>query len=206
MIPLTTLVKTYNRGEVVHVLAYTMKEGYKVSIAEEKIASLLKSIHLIHPDDKQAVSSLNAEEEFQMVDNLFLGLNVLIWMIGIGTLLAGAIGVSNIMIVTIKERTSEIGIRRAIGAHTSDILMQIISECLVLTFIAGLIGLSFGVGVLNIVDTFVTTDVGRHYGFNIMLSTGIGITVILAILGVFAALAPALRAMAIKPIEAMREE
>ncbi len=206
MIPFSTLVKAYNKGDEVHVLAYTMKEGHKVSEAEEKISSMLKSIHLIHPDDKQAVASLNAEAEFSMIDNLFIGLNILVWIIGLGTLLAGAIGVSNIMIVTIKERTSEIGIRRAIGAHSSDILLQIISECLILTIFAGLCGLSFGVGVLNIIDTFVTTDAGRHYGFGIMLSTGIGITVILALLGIFSALAPALRAMAIKPIEAMREE
>ena len=206
MVPLSTLTKTYNMGNTVHVIAYTAKKGVKVSDVETKIADLLKSIHLIHPDDKQAVSAINAEEMFQMMDNLFIGLDILIWMVGLGTLLAGAIGVSNIMMVTIKERTSEIGIRRAIGAHTSDILLQIIAECLVLTTIAGLAGLSFGVGVLNIADTLISASQERECGFIIELSTGIGVTIVLAVLGVLAALAPALRAMAIKPIEAMREE
>ncbi len=86
---------------------------------------------------------LNAEAMFSMVDNLFNGINILVWMVGLGTLLAGAIGVSNIMMVTVKERTTEIGIRRAIGAHPKDILQQILSESMVLTTIAGMFGISF---------------------------------------------------------------
>lgn len=206
MVPCPTLAKTYGSGDELDLFAYTAKPGCKVSDIAEEVASLLKASHLIHPDDKQAVASLDAEAEFSMVDNLFLGLEVLIWMVGLGTLFAGAIGVSNIMIVTIKERTSEIGIRRAIGAHTSDILMQIISECLVLTIIAGLFGLTVGVLALHLADSLILTEAGAPYGFGISLSVGVSITIILTILGVTAALAPALRAMAIKPIEAMREE
>ena len=193
-------------GSRIHLLAYTAKSGYKMSDVQEKISKVLKSVHYIHPDDKQAVDNVNAAEMFAVVDNLFIGLAALTWIIGLGTLLAGVIGVSNIMMVTVKERTSEIGIRRAIGAKSSDILQQIISECLVLTIVAGLLGLSAGVMVLNIADKLLKNDAGQHYGFGISLSAGISITVILGCLGVMAALAPALRAMAIKPIEAMREE
>lgn len=205
-IPITTLQKTYNKGQVIEVLCYTAKEGHKVSECDEEIASVLKGLHYIHPDDKQAVSSFNVEEMFQMVENVFLGLGILTWLVGLGTLLAGVIGVSNIMMVTVKERTSEIGIRRAIGAKPFDILFQIIAECLLLTSIAGMMGLSTGVGILSLTDQLVKTDAGSNFGFGISLSVGIGITIILVILGVIASLAPALRAMAIKPIEAMREE
>ena len=96
----------------------------KVSDLEPEIESILKEAHYIAPDDKQAVMKLNAEAMFSMMDNLFTGIHVLIWMVGLGTLLAGAIGVSNIMMVTVKERTTEIGIRRAIGARPKDILQQ----------------------------------------------------------------------------------
>lgn len=206
MIPLSTVSKTYNMGSRIHLLAYTAKTDYQMSEVQEKISKVLKSVHYIHPDDKQAVGNVNAAEMFAVLDNLFIGLAVLTWIIGLGTLLAGVIGVSNIMMVTVKERTSEIGIRRAIGAKASDILQQIISECLVLTIVAGLLGLSAGVMVLNVADKLLKNDAGQHYGFGISLTAGISITVILGCLGVMAALAPALRAMAIKPIEAMREE
>lgn len=92
---------------------------------------------------------VNAEAMFSMIDNLFTGIKILAWMVGLGTLLAGAIGVSNIMMVTVKERTTEIGIRRAIGARPKDILNQILSESMVLTTFAGLMGISFGVLILQ---------------------------------------------------------
>jgi len=205
-IPLTTLRHTYNRGNEIDVLCYTAKKGHKVSEAEEEISNILKSSHLIHPDDKQAIGQFNIEEMFQMVENVFLGLNILTWLVGLGTLFAGIIGVSNIMMVTVKERTSEIGIRRAIGAKPYDILMQIIAECLLLTSVAGLMGVSAGVGILSIADELINTEAGSHFGFGITLSMGIGITIVLVLLGIVASMAPALRAMAIKPIEAMREE
>lgn len=206
IVPLSTIQKTYNMGNNIQVLCYTAKEGCKVSTIEVEIADLLKAAHFIHPDDKQAVGQLNAEEMFSMVENVFIGIGILTWMVGLGTLLAGIIGVSNIMMVTVKERTSEIGIRRAIGAKPNDILQQIVSECLLLTSLSGLMGLSCGVGILNLADKLIKTDAGSNFGFGISLSMGIGITIVLATLGVIAALAPALRAMAIKPIEAMREE
>ena len=116
---------SYNMGKRIDVICYTVKPGKKVSDLEPEIEAILKEAHYISPDDKQAVMKLNAEAMFSMMDNLFTGIHVLIWMVGLGTLLAGAIGVSNIMMVTVKERTTEIGIRRAIGARPKDILQQI---------------------------------------------------------------------------------
>lgn len=109
--------QTYNLGGRIDVICFTAKHGVKVSEIQPKMEQVIKAAHYISPDDKQAVMCLNAEAMFSMVDNLFTGINILVWMVGLGTLLAGAIGVSNIMMVTVKERTTEIGIRRAIGAR-----------------------------------------------------------------------------------------
>ena len=140
-----------------------------------------------------------------MVDNLFTGINILVWMVGLGTLLAGAIGVSNIMMVTVKERTTEIGIRRAIGARPRDIMQQILSESMVLTTIAGMCGISFGVMILQLLEMGVNSD-GSDSHFQVSFGLAIGTCALLIALGMLAGLAPAYRAMAIKPIEAIRDE
>ena len=122
------------------------------------------------------------------------------------SLLAGAIGVSNIMMVTVRERTTEIGIRRAIGATPRNILSQIITESVVLTAVAGMSGILFAVLILEMLELGNTTDgiVEAHY--QISFWTAVGAVTLLSILGVLAGLAPAARAMAIKPVDAMRDE
>ena len=152
-LPFTTMQQAYNLGGQIDVVCFTAKQGVKVSELQPKMEQIIKAAHYIAPNDKQAVMYLNAEAMFSMVDNLFNGINILVWMVGLGTLLAGAIGVSNIMMVTVKERTTEIGIRRAIGARPKDILQQILSESMVLTTIAGMFGISFAVMILQVADT-----------------------------------------------------
>ena len=199
-LPFTTMQQTYNLGNTIQVVCFIMKPGVKVKDVEPEIERLVKTAHYIAPDDKQAIMFLNAEAMFSMMDNLMTGVSILIWMVGLGTLFAGAIGVSNIMMVTVKERTTEIGIRRAIGARPKDILQQILSESMVLTTIAGMAGISFAVLVLQILER-ATNEPGVikiHYQVSFGLAIG---TCILLI-----ALAPAYRAMAIKPIEAIRDE
>lgn len=181
------------------------KKGYSISEVEEKIGEVVKKAHFIHPEDEQALIQVNAEAMFSMIDNLFSGIRVLGWMVGLGTLLAGAIGVSNIMMVTVRERTTEIGIRRAIGAKPNDILMQILSESIVLTIIAGMTGLSFAVFLLDIMEQVVSTPTEPAH-FLISFWQAIGAGILLILLGLLAGLAPAYRAMAIKPIEAIRDE
>ena len=205
LIPFTTMQKNYNTGNRFDLLCYTAKEGYSIKSIQQKIEKELKQAHLIHPDDKQAVVSIDAEALFSMVDNLFRGIRILSWMIGLGTLIAGAIGVSNIMMVTVKERTTEIGIRRAIGARPRDIMNQILSESMVLTSIAGMMGICFAVFVLQMMETGTAgSDTPGH--FQISFWGAIGACIILLVLGMTAGLAPAYRAMAIKPIEAIRDE
>lgn len=209
VIPYTTMQQTYNLGRYVDMVCITAKPGVKITQIQEDIETVVKRTHLIAPDDKQAVMFLNTEAMFSMIDNLFVGINFLIFLVGIGTLLAGAIGVSNIMMVTVKERTTEIGIRRAIGAQPKDILQQVLSESMVLTTIAGLAGVSFGVMILQVVEILVNSGGDGHSNpiiFQISFWTAIGATFLLLTLGLLAGLAPAYRAMAIKPIEAIRDE
>ena len=198
--------QAYNMGKRIDVICYTVKPGKKVSDLEPEIETILKEAHYISPDDKQAVMKLNAEAMFSMMDNLFTGIHVLIWMVGLGTLLAGAIGVSNIMMVTVKERTTEIGIRRAIGARPKDILQQILSESMVLTTIAGMAGISFGVLILQLMEIGVNSGKDHYSHFQVSFGMAIGTCLLLVTLGLLAGLAPAYRAMAIRPIEAIRDE
>ena len=167
---------------------------------------VIAKAHSIDPTDEKAVTVFNTEVLFGMLDNLFTGVNFLILLVGIGTLLAGAIGVSNIMMVTVRERTTEIGIRRAIGATPKNILGQIIAESVMLTAVAGMSGILFAVMILEMLELGNTTDgiVAAH--FQVQFWTAVGATVLLAVLGVLAGLAPALRAMSIKPVDAMRDE
>ena len=202
MIPATLAAKLYNRGNVVDIICATAKSGIHTSTLEPRIRSIIARQHTLDPEDNEAMMILNTEQIFMIVDNLFRGLNFLIWLVGLGTLLAGCIGVSNIMMVTVKERTIEIGIRRAIGAMPGEILTQIITESVALTIAAGSAGIVFAVMLLNIFEKAV----GDGALFQISFNTAILAALLLAALGALAGLAPALRAMAVKPVDAMRDE
>lgn len=201
MIPVSLASTIYNRGNIVDIICITAKGGIHTSVLEPRIRSIMARQHSFDPDDLEAMQILNTEEIFMIVDNLFRGLNFLIWLVGLGTLLAGCIGVSNIMMVTVKERTIEIGIRRAIGAMPGEILTQIITESVALTLAAGSAGIVFAVFLLNIFEK-VSTDATFQISFN----TAVLAAALLALLGALAGLAPALRAMAVKPVDAMRDE
>ena len=136
-IPITVMRDLMNSGEKVGFICAVGRNGVNMGELEGKIRQVVARQHYIAPDDKEAMMLLNMEVMFSIVDNLFRGINFLIWLVGIGTLLAGAIGVSNIMLVVVRERTVEIGIRRAIGATPRDILSQIVSEGIALTIVAG---------------------------------------------------------------------
>lgn len=204
-IPFSTFATAYNIGDDIGLMCLTMKPGYKVTVQQPLLEKVIKQRHLIHPDDSQAIAMLNAEAMFSMVDSLFSGINVLIWMIGLGTLLSGIIGVSNIMMVTVKERTTEIGIRRAIGATPRTIMEQILTESMVLTLIAGMAGISFSVLVLQLADMGMQAS-QLPANFQVNFGLAVGAAILVVVLGITAGIAPAYRAMAIKPIEAIRDE
>ncbi|MBQ0044569.1 MAG: ABC transporter permease [Bacteroidales bacterium] len=201
-IPLTLAQQIYHRGDNVDLICMIGKDGVKMSSLEQRIRKIVAREHLFDETDKPAVYVLNAEEIFTLVDNIFRGVDMLIWLIGLGTLLAGAIGVSNIMMVTVKERTVEIGIRRAIGATPSDILGQIMTESVLLTMVSGLSSIVFTVGILAAVEAGVNDGTPFQIGFGL----AVGAALLLTVLGLAAGLAPAMRAMHIKPVDAMRDE
>lgn len=206
VVPITVMQQAYNMGDVVHMLCLTAKPGIKMSSISDRIRTVIARAHTVDPTDDNSIKVFNTEELFSMLDSLFKGVNFLIWLVGIGTLLAGAIGVSNIMMVTVKERTVEIGIRRAIGATPRNILSQIISESIVLTIVSGMSGIIFAVFILQMLELGNTTDGILAAHFQVNFWTAIFSAVLLTILGVLAGLAPAARAMSIKPVDAMRDE
>ena len=205
-IPLTLAQQTYNLGDSVHLICLTAKPGVTISSITPKMREVIARAHQIDPTDEKGVMVFNTEVMFGLLDSLFSGVNFLIWLVGIGTVLAGAIGVSNIMMVTVKERTTEIGIRRAIGATPTDILSQIITESVVLTAVAGMSGILFAVLILQMLELGNTTDGILEAHFQVGFWPALGAVVMLSVLGVLASLAPAIRAMSIKPFDAMREE
>lgn len=208
VIPYPLMDRLFNKGGKFDIICVTLKPDSDSESAQERIRSLLARRHTIAPDDKKAIMMLDTEKIFSIVDNLFKGVNILVILVGLGTLLAGAIGVSNIMMVTVKERTTEIGIRRAIGATPRMILSQIITESIGLTILAGMFGILFSVLILWGAGTIVSglPDMDGPISFQISFWTGILVLLLLAALGVLAGLAPALRAMEIKPVDAMRDE
>ena len=206
LLPISLMQQTYNMGQSVHLIALTGKKGVVMSTITDRIRETVARAHTVDPTDEQGVMVFNTEVLFQMVDALFRGVNFLIWLVGLGTLLAGAIGVSNIMMVTVRERTIEIGIRRAIGATPRMILSQIISESIVLTMVAGMSGILFGVLILQMLELANTEDGILTAHFQVGFWTAISAALTIAAMGVLAGLAPAARAMSIKPVDAMRDE
>ena len=207
VIPAQLMDKLLQKGGKFEIMCFTVKEGAQSQVMQEKVRNLLARRHSIDPTDKNAIMVIDTKKIFSIVDNLFKGVNILVLLVGLGTLLAGAIGVSNIMMVTVKERTTEIGIRRAIGATPKMILSQIITESVGLTVIAGMLGILVSVGLLAVVGKIISAN--PEFGpvsFQIGFWTALGVLSLLAVLGILAGLAPAMRAMNIKPVDAMREE
>ena len=205
-LPLTLVQQTLNRGNQVDLIAVTGRPGVVMSKIAPRIRETIARAHYLDPTDEQGAMVFNTEVLFQMLDNLFKGVNFLIWLVGLGTLLAGAIGVSNIMMVTVRERTTEIGIRRAIGATPKMILSQIISESIVLMLVAGMSGILFGVLILQMLELANTEDGILTAHFQVGFWTALFAALMVSAMGVLAGLAPAARAMSIKPVDAMRDE
>ena len=205
-LPFSQMQQAYNFGTQVHMIAVTGKPGVVMSTITDRIRETVARAHYVDPTDEQGATVFNTEVLFQLLDSLFRGVNFLIWLVGLGTLLAGAIGVSNIMMVTVRERTTEIGIRRAIGATPRMILSQIIAESIVLTLVAGMSGILFGVMILQMLELANTEDGILTAHFQVGFWTAVMAALAVSVVGVLAGLAPAARAMAIKPVDAMRDE
>ena len=204
-VPFTTFKTAFNFGDRVGWFAIISKDGVPASVAETKVLSLLKERHRIAPDDERAIGHFNLEKEYGQLQGLFGGIDALVWIVGIGTLSAGVIGVSNIMLVIVRERTNEIGLRRAVGATPLAITTQIIFESLVLTTSAGYLGLTAGVGVVALIAKLIAgspTEMFRNP--EVAFGSALATLAILVGAGILAGLVPARRAVKISPVEALR--
>lgn len=204
--PFSTTLQVYNYANRVDNFSIVVNDKYEVKPIEDKVMAVLAKQHKIHPDDKGAFGYNNVGEEFRKFNNLFLGIRGLIWIVGIGTLLAGIIGVSNIMLIIIRERTVEFGIKRAIGATPRKIISQVISESLFLTTLSGLTGLMFGVFLIEMVNKSLPADAEMFRNPSVDFKLAITALVIIIISGLLAGLIPSRRAVSIKPIDAIRSE
>lgn len=208
-LPFTTLQQAFNYGDVVGWFALTSKPGIPVTIVEEKAKILLKERHKVAPEDDRAIGYFNLDKQFRQMTGLFTGISGLIWVVGIGTLMAGVIGISNIMLVIVKERTKEIGIMRAIGASPSKVMGQIITESVFLTTLAGYGGLVLGVAIIELINkNLPAPDNGQTMFLNPTIDFKVAILALLILIvsGAIAGLIPARRAVSIKPIDALRYE
>lgn len=205
--PFSTFQQTFNPGKSVRLFAVTTQKGVSGKDLEQRVLTLLKQRHTVAPEDNQAFWTHNQEDSFQQMNNLFLGIKSFIWLVGIGTLIAGIVGISNIMIIVVKERTREIGVRKAMGATPNSIVGLILQESILITSIAGYLGVLVGVGVLeglNYALKMIGEDIGYFSNPQVDFPIVITAVVILIIAGTLAGWFPALRAARIKPVEALR--
>ncbi len=205
-IPYSTFQNAFNYGNVVGWFAIKAKDNVSAEEAEKHVMSILKERHKIAPNDLKAIGHVNLAVEYKKLNGLFIGIEVLVWIVGIGTLLAGVIGISNIMLIVVKERTKEIGVKRALGAVPAQIIGQIVLEAIFLTSISGYFGLVIGIGLLEALDSAIGNSGEMFANPTVDLSVAIKALSVLILSGAFAGLIPASKAVAIKPVEALRTE
>ena len=208
-IPFTTYDIAFNNGGKVGFFAITANDNFSITSLKEDIMALLRKRHTIHPEDKRAVGNFDLFELFSKISGLFVALTGVAYFVGFLILISGIIGISNIMLIVVKERTKEIGVRRALGATPSSIRRQVLIESLFLTVISGMAGVSFAAFVIAIVNIILEkiNDPEMMFANPSVSLLNIGVALfILTVCGLLAGLIPAQTAIKIKPIEALRSE
>ncbi len=206
-IPFTTFQQIYNQGDTIGWLMITGKPEYNIKQIEEDAKLLLRNLNKVHPQDKRAFGSFNLGKEFAKITGFLKGMQFLTWFVGIATLIAGVFAIGNILLITVKERTKEIGVRRALGATPFEIKRQIVVEAVFLTFIAGLLGIISGGWMLIAADSaWGQGDDATLVNASVSITVVFVALLILVTLGTLIGLIPAFKATSIKPIEALREE
>jgi putative ABC transport system permease protein len=210
-IPMTTAQKVFRAGDTINRIAYTVKMSENFDEAVATSAAMAQSIDqdlrqrfTVAPDDRSAIRVYDTLEEAKKIYGLIDTIRAVFWFIGIGTIIAGVVGVGNIMLIIVKERTKEIGIRKALGALPNTIIWMILQESIFITSIAGLAGLFAGVALLELVGPMIEADFIRYP--KVDFTTSITTVIILIVAGTLAGFIPARRAANIKPIEALRDE
>jgi putative ABC transport system permease protein len=208
-IPFTTFQQAFNFGDRVGWMALTAKDEASITALKPGIIAFMKERHTIHPDDERAVGNFDLYEEFQKVQDLFMVLKFIAYFVGTLVLLSGIIGISNIMLIVVKERTNEIGIRRALGATPGAIRSQILLEAIFLTIIAGMFGIAVATGILGILNMILATMPSEGMMF-INPSVDLGVVFIALLIlvgsGLLAGFIPAQTAINVKPVDALRTE
>ncbi len=205
-VPFTTFQNAFNYNDIVGWFAIKSRDDIPAEQSEEKVIAILKERHKIAPDDVKAIGHWNMAVEYNKLNGLFLGIEILIWIVGTGTLLAGVIGISNIMLIVVKERTKEIGVKRALGAVPGQIIGQIMLESVFLTAISGYFGLLFGIGLLELLNSMIGSSGEMFTNPTVDLSVALKALSVLVVSGALAGLIPANKAVSIKPVEALRSE
>ncbi|SCY73080.1 ABC transporter permease [Flavobacterium caeni] len=207
--PFTTFQQAFNYGDVVGWMAITAKDGASITELKQGIFDFLKSRHSIHPEDERAIGHFDLFQEYSKVQGLFMILRFIAYFVGTLVLLSGIIGISNIMLIVVKERTKEIGVRRALGATPSAIRGQILTESIVLTILAGMLGIAAATGVLAIANSILSSMPSEDMMF---ANPSVDMTVVFIALliligsGLLAGFIPAQTAINVKPVDALRTE
>ena len=205
-VPITTAQKVFMSEDRVGTMAVTVGSN-KISESkrmEDEIRKLIAKNHRFDIEDENAMFIWNGVKEFKQFMDLFAAIRMFIWVIGIGTIIAGIVGVSNIMMIAVKERTKEIGIRKSLGATPISIILLILQESVFITGLAGYIGLVLGVGLLELVSPHIQSEFFRNPEAN--LQVAISATILLVLSGMIAGYVPARRAASIRPVVALRDE
>ncbi|SHJ59731.1 ABC transporter permease [Pseudozobellia thermophila] len=207
-VPFTSFSQAFNRGDDVGWMAITANDGTSITSIKNDIMAVVKENHKVHPDDQRAVGHFDLYEQFQRVQSLFTALRFIAYFVGILVLLSGVIGVSNIMLIVVKERTKEIGIRRALGEDPWSIKLQILMESLFLTIISGMAGITFGALFIYGINTLLDMNgpVDMFANPSVGLGVVMGALAILIVSGLLAGFIPAQSAIKVKPIDALRTE
>ena len=210
-VPFSTFQQAFNAANEVQWMAVTSVDGVAAAVVEKKVLDILRARHKVSPQDNRGIGHFNLEEEYAKIQGLMTGIKLLMWIVGIGTLAAGAIGVSNIMLIIVRERTKELGIRRAIGATPWKVQGQIVLEAVILTLGSGLLGLSAGVGVLELVNRLLpgagaSGEPQMFQNPGVTFEVAIQALAVLVVSGVLAGFAPARRAVSITPMAALRSD
>ena len=207
-VPFTAFSQAFNRGEEVGWMAITAKDGSSISVLKKKILEVMKKRHKIHPDDNRAIGYFDLYAQYNRVESLFAGMRWIAIIVGTFVLLSGIIGVSNIMLIVVKERTKEIGIRRALGESPWSIKKQVLMESIFLTAISGMTGIVFGALVIYGINALLdsTGPVDMFLNPSVSLQVVLAAMTVLVVSGLLAGFIPANSAIRVKPIDALRTE
>lgn len=205
-VPFTTFNRLYNKGDEVDFMSIAAFDDADIIQVEKDVKAVLKSIHQVDPTDERAFGSFNLGEVFGQIKGFADGLTFLSLVIGVATILAGVIGIGNILLISVKERTKELGVRRALGATPAEVRNLILVESVFLTVISGVMGIILGAATLSLVNNLTSGSDFPYTNPTVPIPYVIGALALMVILGTLIGLIPAQRAVSIRPIEALREE